>query len=505
MRRTRRGWLWGVLLLTGCSGGGGTNALTGNLAGYVYAAGGALVIRSSAGPAGGEVPVQSAVVTCPGGLDLTDTTGRFDLVGLQPGEQTVTISKTGYSSVVLTGTVTAGTTNLLGQPGSSTRQWTVMVYLDADNQRESAALADLLELERVGSTSAVTVDVLCDRAVGYDTSNGDWTGARRFTVQRSSDPTRVLSSRLESEGGSATAEGEPDMGDPAVLRAFIQSSQARWPANRYLLVVWGRGGGWRARAVSSDLTGTPLTVAELPSALQTSPALDVVAFDSDLAQMLETVYQIRNRCGYVVGSQELVPSGGLPYAALLTALTGDATQTPAELAAALVTGSVDFYAGSATATWAAVRTDRLDTVADRLDDLATRLRQIGDDTNQAAQQAARDAAQGYGGGDERFHGYRDLVDLATRLGSGLSDVTLSNAAAALETAVTAALVARDSTGGSVAGSHGLSIYLPDRDDYLGPGVSGETPRQDAYEALELSRDTNWDNYLDEFCSRQPRP
>ncbi len=62
-------------------------------------------------------------------------------------------------------------------------EWTVMVYLDSDNNLESAGIADINEMEIAGSTTDVNIVVQVDRIPysvlasnneGYldDTSNG---------------------------------------------------------------------------------------------------------------------------------------------------------------------------------------------------------------------------------------------------------------------------------------------------------------------------------------------
>ena len=45
----------------------------------------------------------------------------------------------------------------------SRAKWTVMVYMAGDNNLESAAMVDLKEMARVGSTSAVNIVVQLDR------------------------------------------------------------------------------------------------------------------------------------------------------------------------------------------------------------------------------------------------------------------------------------------------------------------------------------------------------
>ena len=62
--------------------------------------------------------------------------------------------------------------------------WTFFVYLAGDNDLESFALQDFDEMEWVGSTKQVNIVVQFDRAVGYDSSREDWSGARRKHLKR---------------------------------------------------------------------------------------------------------------------------------------------------------------------------------------------------------------------------------------------------------------------------------------------------------------------------------
>jgi hypothetical protein len=54
-------------------------------------------------------------------------------------------------------------------------EWRVMAYLAADNDLEGELLADLAEMELVGSRPGV-VEILAqvDRSPGQDTSKGNW-------------------------------------------------------------------------------------------------------------------------------------------------------------------------------------------------------------------------------------------------------------------------------------------------------------------------------------------
>ena len=66
--------------------------------------------------------------------------------------------------------------------------WTLMVYLDADNNLESAGIDDFLEMATVGSDANINIVVQFDRINGYDTSYGDWTRCKRFYIEKDMTP-----------------------------------------------------------------------------------------------------------------------------------------------------------------------------------------------------------------------------------------------------------------------------------------------------------------------------
>src|SRR3989442_10858296 len=95
---------------------------------------------------------------------------------------------------------------------AATAEWTILVYMDADNNLEDAGIADFLEMASVGSTSLVKIVVEFDRAVGYNNSYGDWTTTKRFLVTQGMIPTPAA---------ALSDLGEVNMADPANLTNFV--------------------------------------------------------------------------------------------------------------------------------------------------------------------------------------------------------------------------------------------------------------------------------------------
>jgi len=372
--------------------------------------------------------------------------------------------------------------------------WLFMVYLDADNNLESAGIDDMNEMETAGSTDDVAIVVQMDRAerdYADDTTNGDWTGAKRFYVTQDTDTLIINSPVIEDLG-------EVNMGDPAVLESFIEWAVANYPANHYALVLWNHGSGWREREGSGetvksicldDESGDELTMTELRSALNaanlnTGKTLDIVGFDACLMQMVEVAYQVmgsasRPLVDITVGSEETEPGDGWDYAASLTALTANPAMTPAGLATQIVNDYVDFYSSSWDITQSGVDLDYMEALATAIDSFAIAMTNATGDWT--AISTARSSAQEY-----YYYYYIDLYHFAQLVNQ---DATISqavrDAANDVMTAVTNAVIAEGHTA-SVGNSHGISIYYPETSsDYF-----------TAYETDVLfTTDTHWDEFL----------
>ncbi|MBU7025174.1 MAG: hypothetical protein HXS40_13515, partial [Theionarchaea archaeon] len=127
-------------------------------------------------------------------------------------------------------------------PASCQSSWTVMVYMDGDNNLESAAIDDVNELEAIGSSAEVNIVVQLDRIVDWDNSNGDWTTTRRYYITHDLNgyDSLIVSTLLSDLG-------ELNMGDPATLTDFVTWARTNYPADNYLLVLWDHGDGWKTR------------------------------------------------------------------------------------------------------------------------------------------------------------------------------------------------------------------------------------------------------------------
>ena len=95
-----------------------------------------------------------------------------------------------------------------GAPDTTEREWTIMAFVNGDNNLEAAALDDLREMEAgLPAGAKMDVIVLIDRADGYSKALGDWKGARVYRVRSSAAP------KAEPNTASASAP-QPEVPAP---------------------------------------------------------------------------------------------------------------------------------------------------------------------------------------------------------------------------------------------------------------------------------------------------
>ena len=225
------------------------------------------------------------------------------------------------------------------------REWTLMVYMDGDNDLEKFAIEDLNEMES-GIGESVEVLVLVDRAEKYDNSNGDWKDTRVYRIQKDNDRMQIHSQIL-------ARPGELNLGDGKVLQEFIRASLHAFPAKHYGLIMWDHGGGWVAHAIDKNAPGTSggedhLTLPELSQSIEGAlhesgvKRLDMIGFDMCLMAQLETATQLQGLGTVMVASEAVEPDQGWPYDQILPEFS-KATRGTRRLASTIVHQYAAFY------------------------------------------------------------------------------------------------------------------------------------------------------------------
>lgn len=374
-------------------------------------------------------------------------------------------------------------------PTPSGDTWTFMVYLDGDNDLEGPGVEDFLEMAQTGSSANVKIVVQFDRIPDFDNSYGDWTSTKRFLVTKGMEPTAA----------NAIADiGEANMGDPQTLIDFVNWARATYPADKYALVLWDHGSGWKMKAQDSEpvkdvcLDETneydALTSPELYAALRSitndgSKPIHLIGFDACLMGMIEVDNQVnRPLCHVRVGAEEVEPGDGWPYELIVPDLVANPTWGPAQLGAAIVDRYYESYGNNEVQSAVDLGTP-LTTLNNAVDNFAQTLIQHMS-TYRSQYGTARNATQKFYGED-----FLDLYDFARNINAQITQADINSAATAVMNAVSAAVI-EEKHGADWPGAHGISIYFPT--DSLDPDYPGSS----GY--LRFTQQTRWDEFLQAY-------
>ncbi|MGC8801153.1 MAG: clostripain-related cysteine peptidase [Chloroflexus sp.] len=253
--------------------------------------------------------------------------------------------------------------------------WTVLVYLDGDNNLEADAIEDFLEMARVGSTERVHIVVEFDRIRSPefwdDERYGNWEGTLRFRVAAGIKPTRA---------NAITDLGERNMGDPATLTDFLVWGIETYPAQRYAIILWDHGASWLGIA-SDDTDNDALNLPEIGSAFETAlrrtriGGFELIGFDACLMAQIDVLHTVAPYGRVAVASAELEPNTGWAWDAWLAQLVNNPAQDGYAIAPVIVQTYMDsFSAGSADGvTLSAFDLSRTNELINRLDAFAQAL------------------------------------------------------------------------------------------------------------------------------------
>ena len=334
------------------------------------------------------------------------------------------------------------------------KDWTILVFLNANNNLDSFAPLNMNQMEVAGSTDRVNVVVEVTRE-GADKT-------QRYLMQKDTDTSTVSSPVLENMP-------KVDMGDIASLKAFIQWGIQKYPAKHYMVDIWNHGSGWEkksievARGVSyDDSTGNHITTTQLGQCLRDIAAsrgskIDVISYDACLMQMAEVCAEVADGASYQCASEETIPGAGWPYDSWLTQVVADPGADAPTVCKYLVNAYHDCYNGGAqghmSGTLSMVDLSQIGAVSAAADDFTHAL--LSDASAMPKVLEAIRNTQSYA--EPSHHDVQDFVDQAiTSVGSD----AVKTAGAALKAAVQKAVLSSEFTGDSMGKSTGFAIWIP---------------------------------------------
>ena len=277
------------------------------------------------------------------------------------------------------------------------KSWTLMIYLDGDNNLEEAGIDNFLNMSLEGSDGNINIVVQFDRIDGYDSRYGNWTSTKRYYITNGMTP--LPENALQDMG-------ELNHGDPQTLIDFVNWAKATYPANNYGLILWNHGGGWRIkeekllperlhgknepsfRAVCWDDTDSSdkLFMDEVQSALDSTGGAHLIGFDACLMGMVEVAYEIRNNGDVMVGSEETAICW--PYDTILQDLKSNPTWSASELGPAIVDRYFELTGNRLTLS--ALDLSNMDALASAISSFAQTMIDYWDSDQNAVKLAAQD-------------------------------------------------------------------------------------------------------------------
>ncbi len=362
------------------------------------------------------------------------------------------------------------------------KDWTVAVFLNADNNLDPFGVEDQEEMARIGSNENLNIVTLIDRECGPAQINY----IEKNKIRKIKDM------------------GELDMGDYKELVKFCKFIKENYPAKHYSIGLWNHGSGWKAktdknvvRGISYDdssnnhITTNELTTATKLCAEALGQKLDIINMDACLMGMVEVAYAIKDNCCYFVGSEEVEPGKGAPYDDVLRGVT--AGISPRDFANHWINAFAKSYQngsqGRDDSTQSAIDLSKIDALTDALNGFAKAV-MSGKYATKIQQAVGKTTKYEYPENIDLMHFIKNFKALCTGDSSIITacDKVMAAAKAAVVNSKTTSYSGNDQR---LKNSTGLAIYLPQRfgmeSKYLELGFSKATMWDDMILSLRTQR------------------
>lgn len=350
------------------------------------------------------------------------------------------------------------------------KEWTLAIYLNADNNLDSCGVEDQIEMSKVGSSDFLNIVSLIDRESGPATIN--------YIEKDLVKPIKKL--------------GEIDMGNYNEFIKFIKFIKTNYPAKHYAFVVWNHGTGWKNKEKTSvvkgisydDSSGNHITNQQFAKSMVEihkilGKKIDILCFDACLMQMVEVAYVCKDHCDYIVGSEETEPGNGAPYEDILSTLASKTE--PREFAKMWVQKFENSYDGGSQGmdetTQSALDCSKFDSLVDAINGFA---KTILSGKYERAINASVQKVQTFTSPENI-----DLLDFVKLLREQLKgDEAIKTACEKLEKAIDNVVIQNGRTGFTTEKANGIAIYLP-----------WDYSFEPEYTGLAFSKQNLWDDMM----------
>ena len=353
------------------------------------------------------------------------------------------------------------------------KEWTFMVFLNADNNLDSFGVDDLDEMSLGGGSNDYR-NIIC-------------------LIDREHGPATLC--YVKKDGHDVIKNmGELDMGDYKQFVKFVTDTAKAYPAKHYAAIIWNHGSGWKdingeiIKGISyDDSSSNHITTAQLTTATKQIEAalgkkLDVLGFDACLMQMIEVAYAVKDHVGYLVGSEETEPGEGWCSDDIGKAFKKG--MNPKEVASMIVDEYASSYdggsAGYSSTTQSALDCAEIDGLADAINGICKA--SLSADYSAQFKNALNSVQKFY---------YRTNIDLghfAELTKRTIKDEAYQTAVNKLEKALDKVIVRNGLSGYNTKNAKGLAIYFP----------TSSYSFSSQYKYLDFAKDTMWEKMVKDY-------
>jgi hypothetical protein len=384
--------------------------------------------------------------------------------------------------------LTASYFSVLAFPQTADREWLILVYVSAINDRglNGSAKEMINQLEKAGSNDQVTV------VVKYGILETDANKGLKF-------PHQLITVLVQKDASnpaitSPVIDASPvlDMASEISLYGFARKNIIKYPSKKVMLLFFGKGDGWNGLG-QDDLSQKSMSIASLAGTFSkivkaTGKKIDLFVTDADYMQSIEVIYELKDYVDVIVGSEERGPRMGYIYDYVLE----EPIENPAFDPRKLANGVVNFSENLSTS---AVRTDKIPGFMPLLDQWVDAV--LGDPAamKMAVEEAKKTLIFG-------LKDSRDLCEFIERMTKALPEQHPAVKAGAnlYNYAVNELIFAKhktfiDQDSGKIVSrpeyekSRGLAVYLPDL-----------AYNSSMYERMTFASKSKWSNFILALCN-----
>ena len=191
---------------------------------------------------------------------------------------------------------------------------TVLCYMNGDNDLASEVFHAIDTMETVGSSDQINVIVLADGHPDWLKTYGrEWQRTRLVRIARDPQFGRIRSPVIEEWQ-------EADLGDPSTLQRFVKTAIERFPAEKYIFLMFAHGRGIintkqfgsvtpnKRLSISRDATSrSAMSMAQMQNALTRAlngQQFELTVLSSCLSNMVEIGYELADVTRYLIASQD---------------------------------------------------------------------------------------------------------------------------------------------------------------------------------------------------------